>query len=89
MLYYASPVWLNEMTSPRVWKMLITLHYKGLRVACRDFRRVLRREQLVYMFKRDGWMQYANAKMALQIITLGLRGPPIYQKLMQNIGFND
>jgi len=92
MLYYGSPVWLNELTSSRNWKMLNTLHYKGLRVACRDYRRVLRREILDNMFKRatpHKWKNYANAKLALQILSQGSKGPPIYLKLRQNIGYND
>jgi len=46
MLYYASAVWLNEVTSARVWRILNTLHYKCLRTACRDFRKSKRRDEL-------------------------------------------
>jgi len=45
MVYYASPVWLKEMTSAGVWKILNTLHFKGLRTACRDFKKNLIRDR--------------------------------------------
>jgi len=54
--------------------------------------RQLRREELDNIFKRATpvrWMRYSNAKMALQILALGPGGPPIYHKLIQNIGSND
>jgi len=63
--------------------MLNTLHYKGLRVACRDFKKVIRRENLDNLFKRatpHKWKTHTNAKMAPQIMAQGPKGPPIYQK---------
>jgi len=92
MLYYASPVWLNEGTSARVWRILNTLHYKGLRTACRDFRKIKSRDKSDKLFNRatpHRWMYYANSKLALQLLALTQSGPPICDKIKQSIGFND
>jgi len=92
MLYYASPVWLNEVTSARIWRILNTLHYKGLRTACRDFRKSKSRDELDKLFNRatpNKWMHYSNSKLALQLFALSQNGPPICDKIKQNIGFND
>jgi len=68
------------------------MHYKGLRTACRDFKKNLKRDELDNIFNRatpHKWMKYANAKMALQILSLRDGGPPISLKIQQNIGVND
>jgi len=78
MLYYGAAVWLNEMTTSRMWTLLNSLHYKG--------------PQLDAIFNRatpHRWMRYINAKVAIQMMLIPTRAPPLAEKLKQNMGTND
>lgn len=80
MLYYASVVWLNELTAYKIIRSLESIHYKGLRVAAKDYYMLLSRERLDDIFGRATpcqWMKYSNTKMALNMLSQGSEGPPI------------
>jgi len=92
MLYYGAAVWLNEMTTSKMWTLLNSLHYKGLRTALRDFNKAIKRPKLDEIFNRatpHRWMRYVNAKMAIQMMLIPTRAPPLAEKLKQNVGTND
>lgn len=82
MLYYGSVVWLNELTSFKIIRSLESIHYKGLRIAAKDYYMTLSRERLDDIFNRATlckWMKYSNTKMALNMISQSTDGPPPYQ----------
>lgn len=62
MLYYASVVWLNELTTVKI----ISIYYKGLlRITAKDYFTTLSRQRPDDIFNRatpSKWMQYSNAK---------------------------
>jgi len=92
MLYYAALVWLSEVTTSRAWKLLTSLHYKGLRVACRDFKQKIKKNVLDQMFNRatpQKWMKYINAKTAIQMMLIPKDEPPMAAKLKENVGLNN
>jgi len=66
MIYYSSQVWLNEQTTSRQWRMIISLHYKALRSAIGDYKNNISKRALDSIFKRANpyqWMNYSNAKV--------------------------
>jgi len=91
-IYYASPVWLTEITTAKQWHVLNMLHYKGIRSICSDFRRKKSRLELDEILKRaepHQWMRYSNAKLGIKLILLGGNGPPITQEIIQHLYHND
>jgi len=92
MLYYASPVWLNEVTTFKILNTLNSIHYKGLRIAAKDYYTVLSRDRIDQIFNRVTplqWMKYSNAKLALTLIAQAREGPPITSILEGKIYIND
>jgi len=92
MIYYASVVWLSELTTLKFMNALESIHYKGLRVAAKDYYHVLSRQRLDQIFNRASpfrWMQYSTAKHALCMISLNQNGPPISYILNQKLYIND
>jgi len=92
LIYYASPVWLTEITTSRIWNILNVLHYKALRIVCADFKRTRSRRDLDSTVKRARpyeWMRFINVKTAVQLALMGSSGPPISKKLQGNIYRND
>jgi len=68
MVYYASRVWLNKLTTCRQRKILSSMHYKVLRCANGDYRNKAPQINLDNIFKSVApaqWMTYSNAKLAL------------------------
>jgi len=91
MLYYASQVWLNELTLSKHWKSLNSLHYKALRSSVGDFRNKIARATLNQMFKRATpvqWMCYSNAKLAITLYNTQ-NGPEMSAKLRNASYIND
>jgi len=92
MIYYASVVWLSELTTVKFMNSLDSIHYKGLRVAAKDYYHVLSRQRLDDIFNRASplrWMQYSTAKHALCMISLNQKGPPMSYALNQKLYIND
>jgi len=90
-IYYASPVWLNEITTAKQWHLLNVLHYKGIRSICGDFRRKKSRAQLDEIMKRakpHQWMRYSNAKLVIKLVLLDANGPPLTQEILGNLYHN-
>jgi len=85
MIYYASPVWLNELTTFRVFNTFI--HYKGLRIAAKDYYTILSCDRIDQIFNR--WMKYSNAKLALSLLWQAQQGPPITSILKGKLYIND
>lgn len=54
MLYYASPVWMTEISTSSAWNLLNALHYKALRTVCGDFRR--KKSSWIHWLKEQGRM---------------------------------
>jgi len=91
-LYYASPVWLSEITTSKQWHILNVLHYKGIRTVCRDFRRTKSRAQLDLILNRakpKQWMRYSVCKLAIKLLHLGQSGPPMSDGLANNLYINE
>jgi len=91
MVYYASQVWLNELTTSLQWKLINSLHYKALRIVIGDFRNRTPRDDLNKLLKRatpSQWMLYSNAKIAITLFT-DENGPQISQKIRNNAYLNN
>jgi len=91
MVYYASQVWLNELTTSRQWKLINSLHYKALRTVIGDFRNQTSRNVLNRILKRatpSQWMLYSNAKIAISLFT-DENGPPLSHKIRNNAYLNN
>jgi len=91
-MYYGCAVWLNELTTAMEWRKLETLHYKAIRVACKDYRRKKSRNELDTIFNRARprqWMQYITTKTAIQVTTMKAKKPPLAQKIIDNMYYND
>jgi len=92
MLYYASVVWLNELTAVKIIEILESIHYKSLRIAATDYYMTLSRERLDDIFNRATpcrWMKYSNSKLALTMISQGQEGPLISATLRSKLYVND
>jgi len=92
MVYYASPIWLNETTTAAHWKVLNSLHYRALRTSVRDFKFKWSKDDLNNYFKRatpQNWLKYACSKLAINLYLLDNTGPPITQKLKTSAYIND
>jgi len=71
---------------------LETLHYKAIRVACKDYKRQKSRNELDMIFSRAKprqWMQYITTKMAIQLATMKPKKPPLAQKIIDNMSYNN
>jgi hypothetical protein len=71
MLYYAAPLWLNQMLGHKLWRKLESLHYRILRVACNDFKRTKKNQVIDSLCKRATprmWSTYAISSIAMKII---------------------
>jgi len=91
MIYYASVVWLNELTTVRIMNILEGIHYKGLRMAVKDYYYLLSRDRLDQIFNRATpyrWMQYSNAKHAIMMLSQ-TDGPPMSAFLKSKLYIND
>jgi len=89
---YASVVWLNELTAYKIIRTLESIHYKGLRIAAKDYYTLLSKSRLDDIFNRATpckWMKYSNAKMALNFLSQGEEGPPISACLREKLYVND
>jgi len=91
MLYYASQVWLTELTTCKQWKIVNSLHYKALRSAIGDYKNTIPKTQLNLLFERATpvqWMAYSNAKLAISLFN-NKNGPPISSQLRASSYRND
>jgi len=91
MAYYASQVWLNELTTSKQWRILNSLHCKALRCALGEFRNKVPRPNLDSIFGRATpmkWMCYFNAKLAIVLYNLP-DGPRISKKLKETSYINE
>jgi len=91
MIYYASQLWLNELTTSKQWKIINSLHYKALRVSLGDFRNKISKKNLNDIFGRATpvqWMAYSNAKMAISLHNFE-DGPPLSEILRHAAYRND
>jgi len=91
MLYYASIVWLNELTAYKIVRTLESIHYKCLRIAVKDYYATLSRQRLDDIFNRATpcqWMQYSNAKHAISMLTCD-NAPPISSIIKNKLYVND
>jgi len=92
MLYYASVVWLNELTTVKIMNILDSIHYKGLRIAAKDYYMTLSRQRLDEIFNRATpykWMQYSNSKLAITMLAQDQDGPTISASLRSKLYVND
>jgi len=92
MIYYASPVWMNETTTATHWKTLNSLHYRALRSSVRDFTFKWSKDDLNNYFKRATplkWMRYTCCKMAINLYLLNQAGPPMSTRLRRSAYIND
>jgi len=91
-IYYGSPVWLTELTSSVHWKAMNSLHYRALRTAVKDNKRLWHRQDLNKAFERATpiqWMKYSCSKLAINLYNLGEGGPPLSQALINSVYVND
>jgi hypothetical protein len=71
MMYYAAPLWLNQMLGHKLWRELESLHYRILRVECNDFKRTKKKQVIDSLCKRATprmWSNYAVSLIAMKII---------------------
>lgn len=92
MMYYASVVWLSELSTYKTIRILESIHYKGLRTAIKDYYMLLSRDRLNDIFQRATplkWMKYATAKAAINMLQQDSEGPPIASILRSKLYIND
>jgi len=91
-IYYASPVWLNEISTSVHWRILNSIHYRALRTAVKDHWRLLPKKELNNIFQRatpSQWMKYSCCKLAIRLYNLGDSGPPMSTLLKNSAYIND
>jgi len=91
MLYYASTVWMNELTSASQWKMLNSLHYRALRTGVKDYYYNWTKNELNSFFCRATplqWMKYSCSKLAINLYN-DADGPPMSTVLRSKAYIND
>jgi len=71
--FYGGLAWLNGTNSFLDLRKINALHYRALRIAKRDFKRVIRRSELDLMGRArpTTWIQYLLANTAIKAITRG------------------
>jgi len=92
MLYYSSVVWLNELSTYKTIRTLESIHFRGLRIAAKDFFMLLSKERLYDIFGRatpTKWMKYSNARAAINMLQQGNEGPPISASIRSKLYIND
>jgi len=70
-IYYAAPVWLNKTLTSDLWRKLKSLHYRILRAAKKDYKRVIPNQLLDKECKRATpkmWSEYATTTMAIKVL---------------------
>jgi len=70
-LYYGSPVWMNDTLEKSLWQKLKSLHYRILRVGIRDFKRRKSKKHIDKTCKRatpEMWSKYASGALVIKII---------------------
>jgi hypothetical protein len=70
-LYYGSQVWLTSNTLRKLWKQIESIHYRAIRVAVNDHKRVINREKLDTLSSRASprqWSKYALATVTLKTL---------------------
>ncbi len=68
--YYAASVWLNCTLSSKLWKRVVSFHYRVMRVACLDFKARKKRTLIDKQCKRATpkmWADYISASTAIKI----------------------
>lgn len=91
-LYYASPVWLTELTTAKQWKCLNSLYYQALRTGVRDHQCRLDEQNLNRHYNRATplqWMMYSCCKLAISLFLLDTSGPPLSAELQKTSYIND
>jgi len=92
MLYYASPVRLNRLTTAKQWKSLNSLHFHALRTGRRDYQFQWNKQSSNRHFNRATplqWMMYNCSKLAKTLYQLGDAGPPMSTELRWASYIND
>lgn len=92
MIYYASVVWLNELTTVKIVNTLDSIHHKGLCIAAKDYFTTLSCQRLNDIFHRATpyrWIQYSKAKMPLTMLWQNQEGPLISSLLRNKLYIND
>jgi len=75
----------------RNWEIWI-IHYRALRTAVKDHRRLLPKKELNNIFQRatpSQWMKYSCCKLAINLYNLGDSGPPMSTLLKNSAYIND
>jgi len=91
-LFYGSPVWLGELTRSAHWKLLNSIHYRAVRLAIGDCLNMLSRHEIDRISGRCNprqWMEYSNAKIAITLYCLNVRGLWLTHRLKSSCYIND
>lgn len=70
-LYYASPVWLNQTLKSTHWQKLRTIHYRILRVAVKDYKKRIPNHTLDRRCLRATpkmWSYYSTSSIVIKIL---------------------
>jgi len=89
-MYYASPVWLNETLGSSQWKKLRSIHYRILRIATKDFKQRANRRVLDKTYKRATpkmWSQYSTFLLVMK--TLRDRSPIYLTTIIMQTYYNE
>ena len=73
-LYYASQVWLTNSTLKKYWKIVSSLHYRGLRLILGKRSKMISRKNLDQICGRASpreWSQYSIAMLAIKCLRDG------------------
>jgi len=73
-VYYGCEVWLNNTTYFNDLRRLNSLHYRALRIACRDFKHRKRRSELDLLGRArpSTWSRYLTASRVIKTMNVGL-----------------
>jgi len=89
-VYYGATVWMNPELKEKHWKSLEMVHYRALRLAVGDYRRLRSRDTLNLECKRATPRQWASYITASTVIKILRSGSPlvIKNRLMKTICTN-
>jgi len=90
-VYYASPVWLNDTLSSSNWRKLKTFHYRVLRSAVKDYKRAISNKDLDKSCLRATprmWSLYMQTSIVVKIMR-DVCPYELHQRLQQSIYIND
>jgi len=79
-LYYCTPLWLNSDTRWNLKRIINSAHYKGLRIAAKDFKKKQSRSLLDKECKRATPTQWGNYAVASLVIKTLKNNEPKFLK---------